>query len=113
MDAALRTALEQKLRWEREHLDSGLLGSHRQPAAPNESIPSSVKDRADRTRASGLRTADAIKEIDAALLRLADGRYGICLRCLRPIAATRLHLLPATRFCLRCARRAKHGPPGL
>ena len=50
----------------------------------------------------------AIKEIDAALLRLTNDQYGTCLACGRRIAVERLQLLPATRFCLRCARKRRH-----
>jgi RNA polymerase-binding transcription factor DksA len=47
-------------------------------------------------------------------MRLADHRYGRCLRCGRSIAIARLQILPATRFCLRCASRARSttGAPG-
>ena len=48
---------------------------------------------------------EKLAQIDAALMRLVDGRYGVCCACGRTIAIERLRLLPATRFCLRCARR--------
>ncbi len=46
-----------------------------------------------------------LAEIDAALARLAQDRYGICERCGRPIAPERLDALPATRLCIACASR--------
>jgi RNA polymerase-binding transcription factor len=46
-----------------------------------------------------------LAQIDAALVRLVDGRYGVCCACGRTIAIERLRLLPATPFCLHCARR--------
>lgn len=45
-------------------------------------------------------------DIDDALVRLAEGRYGRCERCGAPIAAARLEALPATRLCLICAARS-------
>src|SRR6266568_8098340 len=70
-----------------------------------------------------------LAEIDAALRQIAEGTYGTCERCGRPIAEARLHALPATRFCVDCASaqerprsrapeeeevpRAGHVPPDL
>ena len=42
-------------------------------------------------------------EVDAALDRVADGTYGTCVRCGRPIGAARLEARPATPFCITCA----------
>ncbi len=49
-------------------------------------------------------TATVLAAIDAAEQRLDDGRYGICTACGRPIAAQRLDALPATPYCVDCAR---------
>lgn len=49
-------------------------------------------------------TAIVLADIDAAEQRLDDGRYGICTACSRPIAAERLDALPATPYCVDCAR---------
>lgn len=42
-------------------------------------------------------------ELDHALERLRQGRYGRCERCGRPIAAERLAARPAARTCITCA----------
>jgi RNA polymerase-binding transcription factor DksA len=42
--------------------------------------------------------------IDAALGRLAAGRYGVCDRCGQPIGEDRLAARPAAVTCVRCAR---------
>ncbi|MDN6625441.1 MAG: TraR/DksA family transcriptional regulator, partial [Acidipropionibacterium jensenii] len=52
----------------------------------------------------------AIAEIDAALARVEDGRYGLCLRCGRPISPERLAARPSAATCLDCARRASRSP---
>ena len=49
-----------------------------------------------------------LTEVDDALARLRDGRYGDCERCGNPIADARLAVLPATRWCITCAARAIH-----
>ena len=42
-------------------------------------------------------------ELDHALERLRQARYGRCERCGRPIAAERLAARPAARTCITCA----------
>lgn len=41
-------------------------------------------------------------DIDAALERIDDGSYGICLRCEEPIAPRRLAVRPFSRYCIDC-----------
>lgn len=48
----------------------------------------------------------AVEEIDRALDRLADDRYGLCTRCGEAIAPARLEARPATPWCLACAHLA-------
>lgn len=38
----------------------------------------------------------------AALARLADGSYGLCLECGAPIAPARLRALPEVELCVSC-----------
>jgi DnaK suppressor protein len=47
-----------------------------------------------------------VQDVTAALDRLADGRYGQCVRCGQPIAPERLVARPAAGLCIGCARRA-------
>ncbi len=44
-----------------------------------------------------------VARIKAALKRMDDGEYGICVKCGDEIAGERLDLLPATPFCHSCA----------
>jgi len=41
-------------------------------------------------------------EIDEALDRIAQNRYGLCLACHHPIEAERLDSSPQTAFCSAC-----------
>jgi DnaK suppressor protein len=43
-----------------------------------------------------------IKEIDAALARLADSTYGICEECSEEIPYKRLKVRPMTTLCVDC-----------
>jgi hypothetical protein len=63
--------------------------SHR--AAPREDKPATVYLR--------------LNEIREAQQRLADGSYGACCGCGRPVSLSRLQAFPCTRYCLACAMR--------
>ncbi|WP_298553142.1 TraR/DksA C4-type zinc finger protein [Streptomyces luteogriseus] len=47
-----------------------------------------------------------LKEIEDAFTRIDDGTYGICVGCAKPVPAERLEILPYTRHCVACQRRA-------
>lgn len=48
-----------------------------------------------------------ILEIDEALERLQDGRYGKCESCGKAIDLARLEVLPFTRLCVRCRQKTE------
>jgi DnaK suppressor protein len=48
------------------------------------------------------RNAAELDRIDAALKRVDDGSYGICIDCEEPIALPRLHAYPAALRCAAC-----------
>ena len=48
------------------------------------------------------RDLDELRAIDAALLRVADGSYGVCAACDRPIDVKRLNLTPQALRCIDC-----------
>ena len=48
------------------------------------------------------RDLDELRAIDAALLRMADGSYGVCEACDRPIDIRRLNLTPQALRCIDC-----------
>lgn len=58
-----------------------------------------------------IRAKHAIEEIDAALQRIAKETYGSCSTCGEAIPLQRLRALPATRFCVGCARAREAGAP--
>ena len=41
-----------------------------------------------------------LDEIDAALVRIADGSYGLCTACGRPISEERLEAVPYATLCI-------------
>src|SRR5215212_3130144 len=45
---------------------------------------------------------ELLTQVDAAIERIDEGRYGICARCGQPIAADRLEALPYASYCINC-----------
>ena len=64
----------------------------------------------DGSRANGLHVTtqllaaarQQLAETEAALARLDDGTYGLCVDCSNRISAERLEILPAARHCVAC-----------
>ena len=52
--------------------------------------------------AAGARSA--LRDVQDALWRIDEGRYGLCTRCGDTIGLERLEILPAARYCLPCQR---------
>jgi len=46
---------------------------------------------------------EGLHQVGLAKLRLAEGNYGICLKCGEPIEPARLQVLPIATHCLACA----------
>ena len=63
----------------------------------------------EREQLAGLRAQvrTRLADVEAALERLRDGRYGRCESCGNAIGEARLDALPATRLCVRCAGAAR------
>ena len=56
-------------------------------------------------KASGERRQATLRRVAAALQRLDDGEYGICLECDEPIKQQRLEFDPTVLYCVACASR--------
>ena len=58
------------------------------------------------------RTSTLLKSIRAALDRIDDETYGVCLRCEEPIAEKRLDAMPWASYCVDCQERIdRHRSP--
>ena len=110
MDA--RGRLEAERRATRDPL-TGISGDHdamvaasRDTNADDEHDPEGATIAFERSQLGALaRQARAhLGEIDAALLRLDAGSYGVCERCGLAIADARLEARPTARWCIECAR---------
>ena len=43
-----------------------------------------------------------LNQIDEALHKMDEGRYGVCETCSKPIVQKRLLAVPYARFCIKC-----------
>ena len=48
------------------------------------------------------RESNLLRNVRGALMRVADGSYGICLHCEEEIKPKRLDAVPWTKYCIRC-----------
>ena len=44
-----------------------------------------------------------LSEIDAALRRISEGRFGTCLACGGPMGLQRIRAVPEARYCTGCS----------
>ncbi|MHB8771543.1 MAG: TraR/DksA family transcriptional regulator [Syntrophales bacterium] len=51
------------------------------------------------------REREQIREIHATILRIDQGRYGVCCRCGTAISPKRLLLAPMSRLCTPCKQK--------
>jgi DnaK suppressor protein len=85
-----------------------LLHEHRTRSGQRAAIEGAARYGADELTIAQLAAIRlALEEIDAALVRLDHGAYGVCLHCWTPIAAERLEILRHARFCVRCQGRLR------
>ena len=54
---------------------------------------------------TGIRERQELQEIEAALARIRDGSYGICIDCGGEIGRARLKADPKAKRCLACQSR--------
>jgi DnaK suppressor protein len=106
-----RNSTEQ-FKHELEAQRSEVLKSLRQVESEKEALDvDSPKDSADQSvtnlsteslfeRSSQRRTT--LRLIEAALRRIAEGSFGVCVTCGEEIKERRLEALPWTQFCLQC-----------
>jgi RNA polymerase-binding protein DksA len=65
-----------------------------------------ASDDIDRKMIEALGSQDIkrLRAIDAALSRINQGRYGICMKCNKKIPAERLQAIPYAVLCVDCQK---------
>jgi DnaK suppressor protein len=71
--------------------------------------------KSDRELAiAGLNRETTIRRsVALALLRIQDGRFGICTHCGNEVSRRRLEAVPWSPFCIRCQEAADLGQEGV
>ena len=51
---------------------------------------------------------DVLDQVEAALVRIEEGRYGTCGNCGKAIPKARLEAIPYALLCVKCASQEEH-----
>jgi DnaK suppressor protein len=52
------------------------------------------------------RESNLLRNVKGALVRIADGSYGVCMHCEEDIKTKRLEAVPWTKYCIKCQEAA-------
>ena len=82
------------------------------PRSGEETAPvdEAAKERAGRVRLSE-RELRELRDIDEALVRIEQDRFGHCARCGGAIGRHRLRAVPEARHCMACTSSPESFPP--
>lgn len=111
---SIRKRLEQDLKTAVDRLRQmgGAVAIEDLPGAIGDNSP--FADEVDEIQVNGDREigfatrellVDRVNRLSAALDRLAEGEYGICVECEEPISPARLRAMPEVQTCVRCQDR--------
>jgi DnaK suppressor protein len=87
----VRRLLEQQRRFRLDQLNELAVGADGAAASQRE-VTEALREAAERV----------LDDIEAALIRLDLGRYGLCDVCSEPIQPERLEAIPMSRHCAPC-----------
>ncbi|MGO8955951.1 MAG: TraR/DksA family transcriptional regulator [Streptosporangiaceae bacterium] len=101
--AARQAAVDRLAGLDREF--AGIVESAGSANADDEHDPEGATIAFERQHVAALldQAREQLRQLDAALQRVADGSYGTCVRCGRPIGAERLAARPGADNCISCA----------
>jgi DnaK suppressor protein len=83
----------------------GIVSAATGVATDDEHDPEGATIAFERAQVAGLldQARRRLADVDDALDRIAQGRYGRCEECGQPISTARLAARPAARTCISCA----------
>jgi len=111
--ASRRQALRAEVQRELENSDDPrVIGFMNELAATADWVLADIL--ADLDIAMVTRDIAELAEVEAALTRVEDGRYGFCSDCGEPIGWPRLNVQPAAARCIACQEKleVRTGRPG-
>ncbi|MEU6389543.1 TraR/DksA C4-type zinc finger protein [Streptomyces sp. NPDC046939] len=104
--AALRANLHEQRLFRQEQLQQlSTAATSRADAARARSAPAQLEVRVKLAASARMVLAD----VEAALVRMDQGRYGVCHLCRGPVARERLMIVPQARYCARCQQVREAG----
>ncbi len=85
------------------------VSARRDTATDDEHDPEGPTLAFERSQTSAIlgQSQQHLVEIDAALTRMDEGRYGLCKTCGNEIALGRLQVRPQAALCISCAERVR------
>jgi RNA polymerase-binding protein DksA len=85
------------------------VSARRDTATDDEHDPEGPTLAFERSQTSAIlnQSKQHLAEIDAALTRMDEGRYGLCKTCGNEIALGRLQVRPQAALCIACAERVR------
>jgi RNA polymerase-binding transcription factor DksA len=85
------------------------VSARRDTATDDEHDPEGPTLAFERSQTSAIlsQSQQHLVEIDAALTRMDEGRYGLCKSCGNEIALGRLQVRPQAALCISCAARVR------
>ncbi len=88
---------------------SAFLSARRDSPTDDEHDPEGPTLAFERSQSSVMlhQARQHLAEIEAALLRLDDGSYGLCVHCDTAIALARLEARPQASLCITCAGKLR------
>ena len=110
MEKGFLTKMDQTLKAQREELIQALMTTNdafrslvEEGAETGDAIDE-ASDAVDRKmlEALGAKDANRLQLIDSALLRIRQGKYGVCAKCNKPIPQARLEAIPHAVLCVEC-----------
>ncbi len=106
LETERQAALDRLAALERDH--AGIVEAAGSANNDDEHDPEGATIAFEREHVAALldQTREHLGQVDAALCRVDEGRYGRCERCGQPIAAGRLEARPTATLCIRCASHA-------
>ncbi|MCF4140896.1 hypothetical protein L1856_34780 [Streptomyces sp. Tue 6430] len=110
--SALRENLHEQLLFRREQIQQ--LTSAASAPVPGDGTGDGPGERRTPSRVEvGVQLAASARmvlaDVEAALRRMDEGRYGSCRLCRRPIARELLAIVPQARHCARCRQVREAG----
>jgi RNA polymerase-binding transcription factor DksA len=102
----LRASLEQERSDLRARLaEMGLLSGGELSFDQNFADSSQVTAERGEVEALAGNLRESLNDVEAALVKLDNGTFGVCEGCGQPISPDRLEAKPAAKLCMECASK--------